>query len=84
MTQARFPDSRYDDLYGQALRWIRLTRRLSQIEMAHLVGVSLRAYVGWERGEHPPNLASQAKIDAVLTDEERDVTQRFIAEAMSK
>ena len=45
---------------------IRKSFRLSQVEFAKEIGVTIGTYINWERGVMQPNKESQDKIDVCI------------------
>jgi len=52
--------------FGRKLREIREKRRLSQDEIAKLIGISITYYAGIERGEENPTFAVLERIFKTL------------------
>ncbi len=50
------------------LRENRLVRKLSQADLAHILGVSVATISRWENGHHVPTSLAQKVIDAWLND----------------
>ena len=53
-------------MIGAALRAIRLTKKLSQVEMARLVGVAPTQYSSWENDRHEPRGESLVRLCKTL------------------
>lgn len=53
----------------------RLAKNYTQIDMAVKVGVSLSAYILWERGAMNPNEENQKKLDEVLELSEEEMKE---------
>ena len=51
---------------GMDIKKKRLARNLTQVQLAHLVGVTPFTICRWEKGKHKPSPLAQAKLDIVL------------------
>ncbi len=51
-----------------ALKEHRLVRKLTQAELAHILGVSVSTISRWENGHHVPTSLAQKVIDAWIND----------------
>jgi len=82
LTDMNDPDTIHHDpeTFGRGLRRIRLARLKTQAQMAADLSVDRRTYAAWELGEHSPRLGAQARIDALLTKEERAWFTRFLSD----
>ena len=51
-----------------ALRENRILRKLTQAELAHILGVSVATISRWEHGHHVPTQLAQKVIDAWINE----------------
>jgi HTH-type transcriptional repressor of puuD len=47
--------------FGEALKWVRQTRKMTQLQMVEATGISERFYQSLERGEKEPSLGTLEK-----------------------
>lgn len=48
------------------MKAIRIEKRMTQLEMARLIGVTLGTYRNWESGANQPSDINEAKLNEVL------------------
>ena len=54
------------DDYSKAIKKLRETMTLSQVEFAQVLGVSFASVNRWENGKHEPTIKIKRKIKALL------------------
>lgn len=53
------------------IKALRLEKKLTQIEVARQVGVTMTAYINWEKGANKPNEENLQKLTEVLEAKEK-------------
>ena len=54
MTAMHLPKARHDGHFHERIRYLRLREGMNQVETAHLAGIDIRTYRGWEAGRSVP------------------------------